>query len=86
MLYVVNIYNNKCITHDGYIQIGIFPHSAERHVELCSEVEWQITYWMPDKFSIRYPRSNYQHHMKANEGSPKTDNATDNRPRDFPDI
>ena len=40
---------------------------------------------MPDPFSIRYTRPNYQHTMKANEGSPKTDNATDSRPRDFPD-
>ena len=39
---------------------------------------------MPDPFCIRYKRINYQHTMKANEGSPRTDNALDSRPRDFP--
>jgi hypothetical protein len=40
---------------------------------------------MPDIWINRYKRINYQHTMKANEGSPRTDNATDSRPRDFPD-
>ena len=85
MLFLVDIGNGRCVSHDGYIQIGIFSHSVEKHLELCPEQEWQVTYWMPDPFCIRYPRPNYQHTMKANEGSPKTDNATDSRPRDFPD-
>ena len=85
MLFLVDIGNGRCVSHDGYIQIGIFSHSVEKHLELNPEQEWQVTYWMPDPFCIRYPRPNYQHTMKANEGSPKTDNATDSRPRDFPD-
>ena len=85
MMFVVDGGNNTCITHDGYIQLGSFCHSAERHLELCPDQEWQVTYWMPDPFGIRYPRPNYQHTMKANEGSPRTDNSTDSRPRDFPD-
>ena len=84
-LYIVDIGNGECVTHDGYIQIGIFNHSVEKHLELNSTINWQVTYWMPDIFINRYKRVNYQHTMKANEGSPRTDNASDSRPRDFPD-
>ena len=84
-LFIVDIDNGRCVTHDGYIQIGIFNHTVEKHLELNPLIDWQVTYWMPDPFCIRYKRINYQHTMKANEGSPKTDNALDNRPRDFPD-
>jgi hypothetical protein len=85
MMFLVDTGNGRCVSHDGYIQLGSFSHSVEKHLELCPEQEWQVTYWMPDPFRIRYPRPNYQHTMKANEGSPRTDNATDSRPRDFPD-
>ena len=83
-LFVVDC-GDHLITHDGYVQMGIFKHSLEDHLRLNSETNWQVTYWMPDPFNIRYKRINFQHTMKANEGSPKTDNASDNRPRDFPD-
>jgi len=26
--------NGRCITHDGYIQLGSFSHSVEKHLEL----------------------------------------------------
>jgi hypothetical protein len=84
-LFVVSIGDKSCVTHDGYIQIGIFNHSVEKHLELCPDQEWQVTYWMPDPLGLRYKRANFQHTMKANEGSPRTDNANDSRPRDFPD-
>ena len=90
-LFLVDVENGRSIMHDGYIQLGVFPHSAKKHIELSNAVSgddsinWQVTYWMPDPFHMRYPRPNYQHTMKANEGSPKTDNAIDSRPRDFPD-
>ncbi len=84
-LFLVDIGNGRCLTHDGYIQIGIFKHSVEKHLELCPLIDWQVTYWIPDIFANRYKRANYQHTMKANEGSPRTDNALDSRPRDFPD-
>ena len=84
-LFIVKTGDNSCLTHDGYIQIGVFNHSVEKHLELNSLIDWQVTYWMPDIFIHRYKRPNYQHTMKANEGSPRTDNATDSRPRDFPD-
>ena len=83
-LFLVDIGDNRCITHDGHVQMGSFNHSVEKHLELCPEQEWQVTYWMPDPLGLRYKRANFQHTMKANEGSPRTDNAGDSRPRDFP--
>ena len=84
-LYICQIGDSECLTHDGYIQIGIFNHSVEKHLELTPTIHWQITYWMPDPFCIRYKRASFQRTEKMNEGSPRTDNATDSRPRDFPD-
>lgn len=89
-LFIVDTGDGRCVTHDGYIQLGIFKHSVEKHLEMSNAVcgsdpiDWQITYWMPDPFHIRYKRANFQHTMKANQGSARTDNATDPRPRDFP--
>ena len=48
-------------------------------------VDWQVTYWMPDIWANRYRRVSFQKTEKKNEGSPRTDNAEDSRPRDFPD-
>ena len=40
---------------------------------------------MPDPVCIRYKRASFQRTEKMNEGSPRTDNALDSRPRYFPD-
>ena len=56
-LFIVDIGENKCVTHDGYIQIGIFNHSVEKHLELNPVIDWQVTYWMPDIFTNRYKGS-----------------------------
>ena len=80
-LFLVNVEDGRSIMHDGYIQLGIFSHSAERHIELSNSIsgndpiDWEVTYWLPDPFCIRYKRSNFQKTMKVNEGSPKTDNS-----------
>ncbi len=84
-LFLVDIGDGRCITHDGHVQMGSFNHSVEKHLELCPDQDWQVTYWMPDPLGLRYKRANFQHTVKANEGSPRTDNAGDSRPRDFPD-
>ena len=84
-LFIVSIGDNECVTHDGYIQIGVFNHSIEKHLELNPLIEWQITQWMPDPVCIRYKRASFQRTEKMNEGSPRTDNALDSRPRYFPD-
>mgnify|MGYP003127914631 CR=1 FL=1 len=74
-LYICDIGGGRCVTHDGYIQIGIMSHSVERHLELNPTIDWQVTYWMPDVFINRYKRVSFQKTEKKNEGSPKTDNA-----------
>ena len=84
-MFLVDAGDGRCISHDGYIQLGSFSHTVERHLELCPNQEWQVTYWMPDPFCIRYKRASFQRTEKMNEGSPRTDNALDSRPRDFPD-
>ena len=53
-LFIVSIGENECVTHDGYIQIGIFNHSVEKHLELNPTIDWQVTYWMPDIWANRY--------------------------------
>ena len=84
-LYLHEDDENHCITHDGYIQIGSFPHSVKEHIKLNPDIEWVETYWVPDCFGKRYKRASFQRTEKMNEGSPRTDNALDSRPRDFPD-
>jgi len=82
-LYVCDIDRGKCITHDGYIQIGIHSHTSDRHIELCNEMadrngmpryNWLVVHWIPDIFKHRYKRVTFQKTEKCNEGSPKTDN------------
>ena len=84
-LYIHPLGKTSCLTHDGYIQIGVFNHSLQKHLELNPTINWVETYWYPDIFSNRYKRANFQQTEKKNEGSPRTDNAGDSRPRDFPD-
>jgi len=74
-LYICDIGNGECVTHDGYIQIGIFNHSVEKHLKMNPTIDWQVTYWVPDVFANRYKRVSFQKTEKKNEGSPKTDNA-----------
>ena len=73
-LFIVDIGNGECATHDGYIQIGVFSHTVEKHLELNPLVNWQVTYWMPDIWMNRYKRVSFQKTEKKNEGSPRTDN------------
>ena len=91
-IFLVPLKENKCLTHDGYIQIGIFNHSVERHKELNPCIIWKEVYWYPDIFKNRYKRVKFQRTEACNVGSPKTDNVgceaamTETRPRDFPDA
>lgn len=62
-----------CITHDGYMQLGVFNHTVEKHIEMSNAIspepiDWQITYWYPDIFTRRYPRCNYQNHLNVTNG------------------
>ena len=79
-LYVTPL-GDRCVTHDGNIQIGIHSHSVEKHIELNPEINWVETYWMPDVYLKRYKRAAFQAHERVSGGKL----AAENRPRDFPD-
>ena len=78
-LYIYRL-GDQCITHDGYIQIGIHSHSVERHIELCPTIDWLETYWLPDVFGNRYKRAVFQAHERVSGGK----DSIEDRPRDFP--
>jgi hypothetical protein len=61
-LYVVEIEKNKLITHDGEVQLGMYFMSIDQFLEKAS-VDYVTTYWLPDTFSHRYMRVNYQKHL-----------------------
>ena len=83
MMYIVPI-PGGCVTHDGYMQLGCHSHSVEDHIRLNPSIDWVEVHWAPDVFTSRYPRVSFQKTAACNEGSPKTDNTVDSRPRDFP--
>ena len=74
-LYITPIDNGRCITHDGYIQLGIHSHDVKRHIELNPTIDWEVTYWIPDIFKNRYKRVKFQKTEACNAGSPRTDNS-----------
>ena len=79
-LYIYRL-NDRCITHDGHIQLGIHSHSVEKHIELCPTIDWLETYWLPDVFINRYKRAVFQAHERVSGGK----DSIEDRPRDFPD-
>tara|TARA_B100001778_G_scaffold107102_1_gene87677 strand:+ start:210 stop:452 length:243 start_codon:yes stop_codon:yes gene_type:complete len=67
-LYIHDLGNGCCITHDGYIQLGYMCHSLEKHKELNPTINWVVTYWLPDVFKDRYPRATMQSHQRISDG------------------
>lgn len=68
-LYVVEVKENTLITHDGEVQLGIFFMSIRKFLESVGK-DYTETYWIPDTFSHRYKRNNYQKHLnKASIGT-----------------
>jgi len=67
-LYLYDLGNDHCITHDGYIQLGCINHSVEKHKELNPTINWVETYWLPDIFKNRYPRATMQSHQRVTDG------------------
>ena len=63
-LYVYELNETTLITHDGYTQLGIHHTTLEDFLSK-TEVEYTETYWVPDVFTKRYKRTNYQKHMQA---------------------
>tara|TARA_A200000159_G_C7298515_1_gene328995 strand:+ start:672 stop:914 length:243 start_codon:yes stop_codon:yes gene_type:complete len=67
-LYIHDLGNGCCITHDGYIQLGYMCHSLEKHMKLNPTINWVETYWLPDIFGDRYPRATMQSHQRVSDG------------------
>jgi hypothetical protein len=63
MLYYHKVNEKTIITHDGYVQLGIFFMTEEEFLAKVS-VDYTETYWIPDVFCKRYKRANYQKHLK----------------------
>lgn len=53
---------NTIITHDGDVQTGII-HMPESEFLAKVQVPYQKTYWIPDPYSVRYKRKNFQNHL-----------------------
>ena len=56
---------DRCVSHDGHIQLGIFNNTIEEHMSLNPTINWVETYWLPDVFSCRYPRATMQAHQRV---------------------
>jgi hypothetical protein len=62
-LYVVKLDEDTLLTHDGEAQLGIYHITLENFMSM-SKKDYIETYWIPDVFSNRYKRNNYQKHLK----------------------
>ncbi len=69
--FVVELEENKLLTHDGEVQLGIFNMSLESFMSM-TKVKYQETYWIPDVAGNRYKRVNYQKHINAASIGTKT--------------
>lgn len=62
-LYVHKMNENTLITHDGYIQLGIYNMTLEEFMSK-TKIEYIQTNWVPDTFANRYKRASYQKILK----------------------
>jgi len=68
-LYYCVIDENSFITHDGYMQLGYHTMPLTEFLEKA-QVTYIETNWIPDIFTKRYKRANYQKHLeKASIGT-----------------
>lgn len=58
-LYVYQMSETTLITHDGHIQLGMYNMTMEQFLSK-TEINYIETYWVPDIFTQRYKRANYQ--------------------------
>ena len=63
-IFVLPLSETRCITHDGDVELGVFPMSAERFCELC-QIKTLIVHWKPDPKGTRYKRVNFQRTEKV---------------------
>lgn len=71
-LYYYIVDKETIVTHDGHVQLGVFYMSEETFLSKV-KVDYTETYWLPDIFSKRYKRVNYQHHLKKASIDTKND-------------
>lgn len=64
MLYIYPISEDHLITHDGVSQLGSIHMGIDKFCSML-RVPYMVTYWRPDVYTNRYPRSNYQRHLSA---------------------
>ncbi len=64
MIYVYSVNENKFITPDGDVELGIFNFGVKKFLEMCG-VEAMEVHWKPDPHGIRYKRVNFQRHEKV---------------------
>lgn len=64
MLYITKVDDHTLITHDGYIQLGYYNMSLKEFFEK-TKVKYLETHWIPDTFTNRYRRVNYQKHLEC---------------------
>jgi hypothetical protein len=67
-LYVYRQDKKILITHDGYVQLGIYFMSLKKFYSLAKK-EYIKTYWLPDTFKNRYKRLNYQKHLNFSKNN-----------------
>lgn len=70
-LFVVKLEENKLLTHDGDVQLGIFHMTLDEFMKMA-QADFQETYWIPDSVQNRYKRVNYQKHLKVASIGTKT--------------
>lgn len=69
ILYVYQMSETTLITHDGHVQLGIYNMTIEEFLSKA-EIDYIQTHWVPDIFTQRYKRANYQKLLqKASIGS-----------------
>lgn len=73
LLYYYILNENTFITHDGHIQLGIHNMCIQEFLK-NTQVTYIETYWVPDVFSQRYKRVNYQKHLKSASIGTKDEN------------
>ena len=64
MLYVVALSEDKCVTHDGDMDMGVFNFGVEKFLSMVG-VDAMEVYWRPDPKGNRYKRVNFQRTEKV---------------------
>lgn len=72
-LYFHQLNENTIITHDGYCQLGIYHNMSKEQFLSMVKVEYVEVHWVPDVFTKRYKRANYQKLLKQVSTNTKND-------------